>query len=129
MSRAYIPETLWPELKQIYISELATVKIGYPRDFSNFMNAVIDKKAYNSITKYIEFAKNSSEAEITSGGNYDNAIGYFIEPTTIITNNHDFKTMKEEIFGPILIIYLYDQNKCIDTLKIFDETSTYAMTV
>ena len=128
MSRAYIPENLWSELKQVYLSELATIKVGPPSDFSNFMNAVIDEKAYNSITEYIEFAKNSSKAEIIYGGNYKDDIGYFIEPTTIITTNHDFKTMKEEIFGPVLTIYLYDPDKWEETLKIVDETSPYALT-
>ena len=128
MSRAYIPNNIWPELKKLYLNELSTIKVGTPVDFSNFMNAVIDEKAFNSIVKYIEYAKKSNEAKIISGGNYDSKIGYFIEPTTIITTKPNFKTMEEEIFGPVLTIYLYDPKEWLNTLRLVDETSPYALT-
>jgi 1-pyrroline-5-carboxylate dehydrogenase len=128
MSRAYIPKDIWPKLKEHYLSELSTIKMGSPKDFSNFINAVIDKKAFNSIKGYIDYAKASSEAEIVSGGICDDSIGYFIEPTTILTTNPYFKTMEEEIFGPVLTIYLYDSNKWEETLELVDKTSPYALT-
>ena len=115
-------------VKEHYLSELSTIKMGSPRDFSNFINAVIDKKAFNSIKGYIDYAKASSEAEIVSGGICDDSIGYFIEPTTILTTNPHFKTMEEEIFGPVLTIYLYDSNKWEETLELVDKTSPYALT-
>ena len=128
MSRAYIPRDIWPKLKDLYLSEISTIKMGPPRDFSNFMNAVIDKKAFDNIASYIDFAKDSNEAEIISGGNYDDTVGFFIEPTTIITTNPHFKTMEEEIFGPVLTIFLYDKDKWMETLELVDTTSPYALT-
>ena len=92
------------------------------------MNAVIDERAFNSITKYIEYAKESSDGSILSGGNYNKEIGYFIEPTTIITTNPNFRTMEEEIFGPVLTIFLYDPKKWLETLDLVDKTSPYALT-
>lgn len=127
-SRAYIPKSIWNKLKDYLISELKTIKMGDVLDFTNFMNAVIDKNAFASITSYIEYAKNSSEAEIISGGNYDDSIGYFIEPTIILTTNPKFKTMEEEIFGPVLTIYVYDDDKYEETLHLCDETSPYSLT-
>ena len=106
MSRAYIPKTIWKKVKSKYLLDLASVKVGSPEDFSNFMNAVIDKKAFESITRYIKYADNASDAEIISGGTFDDTEGYFISPTTILTKNPHFKTMEEEIFGPVLTIYL-----------------------
>ena len=102
--------------------------MGSPEDTSNFINAVIDKAAFNSITEYIEYAKNSPDAEIIAGGKYDDSEGYFIEPTVIIAKKPDFKTMREEIFGPVMTIYIYDENKYGETLKLCDETSPYALT-
>ena len=128
MSRAYIPSTIWDELKDLYLSELETVKIGSPRDFTNFMNAVIDKNAYDSIVEYIDHAKISPDAEILSGGSYDNETGYFIEPTTILTSDPHFKTMEEEIFGPVLTIFLYDPSDWEQTIQLVDSTSPYALT-
>jgi 1-pyrroline-5-carboxylate dehydrogenase len=127
-SRAYIPKSIWNSLKEFMIDELKTVRMGDVQDFSNFMNAVIDKNAFDSITSYIEYAKNSSEAEILFGGNYDDSIGYFIEPTVVLTTNPKFKTMEEEIFGPVLTIYVYDDNKYEETLHLCDETSPYSLT-
>jgi 1-pyrroline-5-carboxylate dehydrogenase len=127
-SRAYIPKSIWPALKDYVVSELKTVKMGEPTDFSNLINAVIDKNAFDTITGYIKYAKSSSEAEIISGGNFDDTIGYFIEPTIIVTTNPKFKTMAEEIFGPVLTIYIYDDNKYEDTLHVCDETSPFSLT-
>ena len=128
MSRAYIPSTIWAEVKEKYISEVNTLKIGSPRDFSNFMNAVIDRHAFNTITNYIDYANNHNEAEIITGGNYDDLKGYFIEPTTILTTDPYFKTMTEEIFGPVLTIYVYDPQKWDDTVQLVGSTSDYGLT-
>ena len=128
MSRAYIPITMWPRIKERYISEVESIKIGSPRDFSNFMNAVIDKSAFDTITKYIDYTKGRNDAEIITGGNYDDSKGYFIEPTTIVTDDPYFKTMKEEIFGPVLTIYLYDPQKWNETIQLVDSTSDYGLT-
>jgi len=128
MSRAYIPETIWDELKEKYLSELETVTVGSPRDFTNFMNAVIDKPAFDSITQYIDYAKNTNEAEIISGGTYNDSEGYYIQPTTILTSDPYFKTMEEEIFGPVLTIYLYDPADWNSTIDLVDSTSQYGLT-
>jgi len=128
MSRAYIPTTIWDDLKNKYLSELETVKVGSPRDFTNFMNAVIDKPAFDSIVSYIDYAKESDDAEIISGGTYDDSKGYFIQPTTILTTNPHFKTMEEEIFGPVLTIYLYDPTDWDSIINLVDSTSPYALT-
>ena len=128
MSRAYIPSIIWDDLKEKYLTELETVTVGSPRDFTNFINAVIDKPAFDSITDYIDFANLSDDAEIISGGTYDDSTGYFIQPTTILTSDPYFKTMKEEIFGPVLTIYLYDPADWDSTLELVNTTSPYALT-
>ena len=128
MSRAYIPTTIWDDLKNKYLSELDTVKVGSPRDFTNFMNAVIDKPAFDSIVSYIDYANESDDAEIISGGTYDDSKGYFIQPTTILTTDPHFKTMEEEIFGPVLTIYLYDPTDWDSIIDLVDSTSPYALT-
>ena len=128
MSRAYIPKTIWEGLKEKYLSELETVTVGSPRDFTNFMNAVIDKPAFDSITQYIDYAKNANEAEIISGGTYNDSEGYYIQPTTILTSDSYFKTMEEEIFGPVLTIYLYDPADWDSTIDLVDSTSQYGLT-
>ena len=128
MSRAYIPTTIWNDLKYKYLSELKTVKVGSPRDFTNFINAVIDKPAFDSIVSYIDYAKESDDAEIISGGTYDDSKGYFIHPTTIITTDPHFKTMEEEIFGPVLTIFLYDPADWDSIIDLVDSTSPYALT-
>ncbi len=128
LSRTYIPASIWLKVKQQYLDELATVKMGDVEDFSNLMNAVIDKAAFDSIVAYIEYARNSKDAEIISGGGYDDSTGYFIEPTTIVTTDPHFKTMEEEIFGPVLTIYVYDPKKWTEALKLVDITSPYALT-
>ena len=128
MSRAYIPTTIWDSLKSKYISQVNEIKMGNPEDFSNFMNAVIDKPAFDSISEFIDFANDSSDAQILTGGKYNEEKGYFIEPTTILTSDPKFRTMCEEIFGPVLTIFLYDPTKWHETLKLVDSTSEYALT-
>lgn len=127
-SRMYIPKSIWGKFEAKYISEVSMIKMGDPEDFANFMSAVIDKSAYESITSYIKYAKESKDAEIITGGNFDDSKGYFIEPTTIVTTDPKFKTMQEEIFGPVLTIYVYDDNKFDETLELCDTTSPYALT-
>ncbi len=127
-SRAYVPRSIWTELKDFMLEELKTVKMGDVEDFSNLINAVIDESAFSKITKYIEFIKDSNETEIIAGGNYDNSKGYFIEPTIAVTTNPHFRTMEEEVFGPVLTVYVYDDDKFEETLHLCDETSPYALT-
>ena len=128
MSRAYIPSSIWPSVEKKLIFELSTIKIGSPRDCSNFMNAVIDKSAFDSITDYIDYSKNNNDAKIIFGGNYDDSRGYFIEPTVILTTNPNFKTMEEEIFGPVLTIFVYEDKNWEETIHLVDTTSAYALT-
>nr|WP_233488446.1 L-glutamate gamma-semialdehyde dehydrogenase [Petrotoga sp. 9PW.55.5.1] len=128
VSRAYIPNNIWTTVREKLISDLKEIKMGTPEDFTNFMNAVIDKGAFDKIKSYIEFAKNSSDAEIIFGGKCDDSVGYYIEPTVILTSNPKFKTMQEEIFGPVLTIYVYDSKEYEETLKLSDETSPYGLT-
>lgn len=127
-SRAYIPSNRWNEIKEILLKQIGEIKMGDPEDFRNFMTAVIDQNAFNNIKAYIDFAKNSDEAEIIVGGKCDDSKGYFIEPTVILTKNPHFKLMKEEIFGPVLTIYVYDENKYEETLELCDKTSPYGLT-
>jgi len=127
-SRAYVPSNLWDDVKRILVEQVSSMKMGSPEDTSNFVNAVIDKKAFTKISSYIDFAKEAADAEIVVGGNYDGTKGYFIEPTVIVTSNPKFKTLEEEIFGPVLTIYVYDAEKYAETLKLVDETSEYALT-
>jgi len=127
-SRAYIPRSLWTDLKDYILEEIKTVKMGDVENFSNFINAVIDEPAFTKITQYIEFINNSNEAEIVCGGNYDNSKGYFIEPTIAVTTNPHFRTMEEEIFGPVLTVYVYEDDKFEETLHLCDETSPYGLT-
>jgi 1-pyrroline-5-carboxylate dehydrogenase len=127
-SRAYLPETLWKELKPLLISTTDQLKMGDVNDFTNFMNAVVDKNAYDKIVSYIEYAKSSDEAEILCGGEYSDETGYFIEPTIIQATNPKFKTMKEEIFGPVLTVYIYPDNQYEEVLHLCDETSPYGLT-
>ena len=128
LSRAYIPSTIWPEIKERYVADVKSIKMGDVEDFTNFMNAVIDKAAFDSIVNYIDYAKESSDAEFLTGGGYDTSVGYFIEPTTIITTNPHFKTMEEEIFGPVLTIYVYEPNEWQEILQLVNQTSIYALT-
>ncbi|SYZ72079.1 1-pyrroline-5-carboxylate dehydrogenase [Candidatus Zixiibacteriota bacterium] len=127
-SRAYIPKSLWPKIKERVLADLKQIKMGDVEDFSNFVNAVIDKSAYETIVEYIEYAKKSSEAEIIAGGKYDSSKGYFIEPTVVVTTNPHFRLMEEEIFGPVMTIFVYDDADFDKTLKVCDKTSPYALT-
>ena len=127
-SRMYIPESIWPAFKKKYVTEVSKINVGDPEDFRNFLAAVIDRAAFDSICQYIEEAKASEEAEIITGGNYDGSKGFFIEPTTIVTTNPEFKTMVEEIFGPVLTIYVYEDDRFEETLALCDATSPYALT-
>jgi len=127
-SRAYIPKSLWNDVQTILKSQLSAVKMGSPEDTSNFVNAVINERSFDKIVSYIEFAKNADDATILSGGNYDKSIGYFVEPTVIVTTNPAFKSMVEEIFGPVLTIYVYEDENYKETLRLVDGTSEYALT-
>lgn len=127
-SRAYIPSNIWPEVERQVKEMLATVTLGSPEDITNFMTAVIDGYSFKKITGFIDRAKESSEAEIISGGTYDDSVGYFIAPTVIVTTNPTYESMTDEIFGPVLSIYVYDEDKYEETLQLVDETSAYALT-
>lgn len=127
-SRSYIPQNVWSEIKDDLIEQTKGIKMGNPSDFSNFMAAVIDKNSFDTIKSYIDFTKSSDDAEILCGGNCNSSKGYFIEPTIILTTNPKFKTMQEEIFGPVMTIFVYDQGKYEETLHICNETSPYALT-
>lgn len=127
-SRAYIPKSLWPETKKLIIEKASEIKIGDVADFNNFMNAVIDESAFDRIMGYINYAIESPDAEILIGGEGDKSKGYFINPTILETTNPTFKTMQEEIFGPVMTIYVYEDEKFEETLKLCDSTSPYALT-
>jgi 1-pyrroline-5-carboxylate dehydrogenase len=127
-SRTYLPTSMWPEVKQMIISQAARIKMGDVADFGNFMNAVIDESSFDNIMSYIEFAKQSPEADIITGGTGDKSVGYFVQPTIIHTTNPNFKTMEEEIFGPVMTIYVYEDDLYEETLKLCDATSPYALT-
>lgn len=126
-SRLYVPESLWPAVKDLMIEDLKEIKMGPVEDFSNFMNAVIDEHAFKNITSYIDRAK-ADRQEIIFGGGYDSSKGYFIEPTVIVVNDPKYVTMKEEIFGPVLSVYVYPDTAWKETLKLVDETSPYGLT-
>jgi len=127
-SRMYIPRSIWAEFREKYVAEVSAITMGDPEDFTHFMSAVIDKGAFESITAYIDYAKQASDAEIITGGKYDASKGWFIEPTTIVTSNPRFKTMEEEIFGPVLTIFVYEDEALEATLDLCDSTSPYALT-
>jgi 1-pyrroline-5-carboxylate dehydrogenase len=127
-SRAYIPANLWEEVKNYLIEDLKSMKMGSPEDFSNFINAVIDEKAFNKITKYIDEAKQARGVELIAGGNYDKSVGYFIEPTIFRVDDNQYVTMCEEIFGPVLTIYVYQPELFEEVLEMADMTSPYALT-
>ncbi len=127
-SRAYVPATLWPIVKERIIKDLSEFKMGGTEDFTNFINAVIDEKAFDKIASYIDEAKKSDKVEIIAGGNYDKSKGYFIQPTVIVTQDPKYKTMCEEIFGPVLTLYVYEDKDWEKTLELVDSTSDYALT-
>ncbi|MBT8252529.1 MAG: L-glutamate gamma-semialdehyde dehydrogenase [Flavobacteriaceae bacterium] len=127
-SRAYIPESKWNDVKTFLVEDVKSFKMGSPDDTSNFINAVIDNRAFDKLSSYIEQAKSSPDAEILVGGGYDNSKGYFIEPTVILTTNPKYDTMCTELFGPVLTIYVYEDANWKDTLELVDQTSEYALT-
>ena len=127
-SRVYIPNNLWSEIKKNLLKDIKSIKMGDPEDFTNFVNAVIEEKAFDKITSYIEDGKRDKDLELLIGGNHDKTKGYFIEPTVFISKDPKNKLMVEEIFGPVTTIYIYDENDYINTLKLVDETSPYALT-
>ncbi|HCW07477.1 MAG TPA: 1-pyrroline-5-carboxylate dehydrogenase, partial [Cytophagales bacterium] len=127
-SRAYVPSNLWDEVKNNLISDLKSISMGPVEEFGNFVNAVIDEKAFDSISGYIEKARQNPLNEIIAGGKYDKSKGYFIEPTIIETKDASSLTMCEEIFGPVLTIYVYHSENFEQTLELVDQTSPYALT-
>ena len=127
-SRAYLPSNIAEEVKQILIKEIASFKMGSVEDLGNFINAVIDEKSFDKISSYISDAKNSPEATVLAGGDFDKSKGYFIHPTVIEAKNPGYITMCEEIFGPVLTVHVYDENKFEEALQLVDTTSPYALT-
>lgn len=127
-SRAYIPSNLWEAVKQHIIADLKEITMGGTEDFSNFVNAVIDEKSFDKIAGYIDNAKKSDKITVIAGGNYDKSKGYFIEPTVLLTSDPNYTTMCEEIFGPVLTIYVYEPKDFEKTLELVDATSPYALT-
>ena len=127
-SRAYIPSNIWEEVKTQIVADANSFKMGSPEDPSNFINAVIDEKAFDRIAQYIDYVKQQSDAEIIVGGGYDKSTGYFIEPTIVPTSNPKFRTLCEEIFGPVITIYVYEPKDWKATLELVDNTSEYALT-
>jgi 1-pyrroline-5-carboxylate dehydrogenase len=127
-SRAYIPQSLWPEIKAFLIAEMSSFKMGSPEDLSNFITAVIHEASFDKLAGFIDRAKTDDDATILAGGNYDKSTGYFIEPTLIETTNPKYATMCTELFGPVLTVYVYEDDAFEATLKLVDETSEYALT-
>ena len=127
-SRAYIPQSLWPSVKSQLITDVNSMKMGSPEDFGNFITAVIHEGSFDKLAGFIDQAKKDADAEIILGGNYDKSKGYFIEPTVIVTTNPKYATMETELFGPVITIYVYEDSKWHETLKLVDETSDYALT-
>ena len=127
-SRAYIPTNLWDAVKERVITDVKSFKMGSPEDMSNFITAVIHEGSFDKLAKYIDQAKTDADAEIIIGGNYDKSKGYFIEPTVIVTKNPKYTTMCTELFGPVITIYVYNEDDYSETLKLVDETSEYALT-
>lgn len=127
-SRVYLPESLWPAIKEEMLEQLGELKMGSPEDFSNFINAVIDRKSFDKITGYIEEARMAEDVEIIHGGGYSDEVGYFIEPTVLVTTDPNYRTMCEEIFGPVVTIYVYADDAFEATLALIDATSPYALT-
>ena len=127
-SRAYIPESMWPEVKKMITKDVKSMKMGPVEDFRNFVNAVIDEKSFNNISRYLDHAKKSKDAEIIIGGNCSKKKGYFVEPTVIVAAKPDYKSMCEEIFGPVITIYVYPDDQLDELLPVVDNTSPYSLT-
>ncbi|SFF56948.1 L-glutamate gamma-semialdehyde dehydrogenase [Sunxiuqinia elliptica] len=127
-SRCYVPKSIWADVKKRVGKALSSVKMGPPEDFTNFVNAVIDEASFDKLAGFIDRAKEDADAEVIFGGNHDKSVGYFIEPTVIQAKKPDYATMVEELFGPVLTVYVYEDNKLDETLTILDNTSIYALT-
>lgn len=127
-SRAYIPASMWEQVKEYMTADLATIKMGSPEDPTNYVSSVISEGSFDKLAKAIDQAKADADAEVILGGKYDKSVGYFIEPTVILTSNPKYDTMQTELFGPVLTIYVYEDAKWTETLKLVDETSMYALT-
>jgi 1-pyrroline-5-carboxylate dehydrogenase len=127
-SRAYIPRSLWPVVKELLLAMVAELKVGDVEDFTNFMGAVIDQAAFESIKEYIEFARASSDAEVLAGGVCDDSVGYFIQPTVVLTTDPKFRLLQEEIFGPVLTLFVYEDDRLDEALELCDTGSPYALT-
>ena len=127
-SRSYIPKSIWPQVKEKLLERVSKICMGDAADPKNLMGAVIDEKSFDSIVSYIEAAKKSSDVEVLCGGKYDKSKGYFIEPTLLLCKDPRYTTMETELFGPVMSIYLYDDDKYEETLKLCDATSPYALT-
>jgi 1-pyrroline-5-carboxylate dehydrogenase len=127
-SRAYVPSSLWPAVKERILEDVKSFKMGSPEDFGNFINAVIDRKAFDKIKGFIDYIKLQKDAEIIAGGGCDDSVGYFIEPTVVVTSNPKFRTMCEEIFGPVVTIFVYEDDNWADMLHLVNNTSEYALT-
>lgn len=127
-SRAYIPSSLWPQVKQRLVDEISTIKMGDVRDFGNFMNAVIDDRSFKKIVGYIDHARSHPDADILVGGGHDDSTGYFIEPTVIVASDPGYRSMREEIFGPVLTVFVYDDKDLEQTIEICNRGSAYALT-
>ncbi|MFL9845519.1 L-glutamate gamma-semialdehyde dehydrogenase [Flavobacterium rhizosphaerae] len=127
-SRAYIPKSIWPQVKDLLIKDIESFKMGSPEDMGNFVSAVIHEGSFDKLAKYIDAAKSAKDAEIIVGGGYDKSVGWFIEPTVIETTNPHYETMETELFGPVLTVYVYDDAKWTETLELIDGTSPYALT-
>lgn len=127
-SRAYIPDNLWPKIKKNLVAQVESLQMGDPEDFTNFVAAVIDEASFDKLSMFIDNAKKDKDAEIIAGGQYDKSKGYFIRPTVIETTNPRYITMEEELFGPVLTIYVYDADKWEEALELVDTTSIYALT-
>jgi 1-pyrroline-5-carboxylate dehydrogenase len=127
-SRVYLPKSMSKAVINKVVADVESFKIGAPSDYSNFINAVIDERSFDKIAEFIDFCNNADDAEVVAGGNYDKSVGYFIKPTVVVTENPKFRTMCEEIFGPVITIFTYDDDKFEETLDMVDETSDYALT-
>lgn len=127
-SRVYVPQSIWPAVKEMAVAMVKDMKMGSPEDFRNFITAVIDERAFDKISSYIVLARDAKDAEIIAGGKYDKTVGYFIEPTMVVATDPKHRLLEEEIFGPVLTIYVYEDAQFEDILKLVDSTSPYALT-
>ena len=127
-SRVYLPKSMAQDVISKVVSDVNSFKVGVPSDYSNFVNAVIDEKAFDKIAEFVDYCNAASDADVVAGGTYDKSKGYFIQPTVVVTDNPKFRTMCEEIFGPVVTIFTYADDKFEDTLELLDETSDYALT-